>query len=162
MFITVHAVAATIVGKQIHNSALAFLVGMLSHFILDMIPHGDENLGDKFFGIKIREKRDLKMIALYGACDAFVLAIYLIFLFKNFSFAKEDSVSWAIIGGLLPDIMVVIYKMRRFKILKKPVAWHFKIHHFLIAKTKFNPPLKYGVIMQIFLFAALLFFVFYS
>ena len=41
MFITVHAAAATALSRYATIPLLAFVLGLLSHFILDMIPHGD-------------------------------------------------------------------------------------------------------------------------
>lgn len=149
MFVTVHAAAATIIGKKINNSIIAFILGLLSHFILDIIPHGDENLGKKFLGINIKTKEDFRILALYGSIDSCLLAIFLIFLFKNFSFATGDSVIWAIIGGILPDVLVAFYKITNLKILKPISDIHRKNHSWLIKKIKTDVPLKYGILMQV-------------
>ena len=152
MFITVHAAAATILGKQTTNVGLAFLLGVISHFVLDMIPHGDEQLGKTFFGNKIKylkDKGELKLMAMYGSIDSVFLAMFLLFLFKNFEFANSDTVIWAIIGGILPDFIMALYKLTELKILKPITDFHFYIHRFLVTKLKADLPLKYGVVMQI-------------
>ncbi len=152
MFITVHAAAATIVGRFVPNAWLAFLLGLVSHFILDMIPHGDEEMEKRFCGLKFRrfrEEEQIKFMAWYGSMDSFFLAVYLIFLFKNFDFAHADNVVWAIIGGILPDIMAVLYKVKKIKTFE-PINWfHTNVHRSIINRFKINIKLKPGIFMQV-------------
>jgi len=150
---TVHAAAATIIGKKTNSAFLAFILGLVSHFILDMIPHGDEQLGKTFFGNKIRNLKargELKLMALYGSIDSLFLAMFLLFLFRNFQFANSDTVVWAIVGGILPDFIAALYKVTESKLLKPFTNLHFFMHRYLVGKFKTDIPLKYGVLMQIF------------
>lgn len=152
MFITVHAVAATIIGKSIPNPLLAFLIGVLSHFILDIIPHGDSQMGKKFWSQRLKflqDKGELKMMAVYGSIDSIVLAFFLMFLFKNFEFTRADNVIWAMVGSIIPDITVLIYKLKDFRIIKWFFNLHNKNHNLLVNKINFDVPLQYGVLMQI-------------
>ncbi len=161
MFITVHAATASLLGRYINHSILAFVAGLISHFILDMIPHGDEHLGKKFLGIKIKKgEADFKILALYGSIDAFFLAIFLIFLFKNFEFANTNYVIWAIIGGILPDILVAIHKLTNLRILNWFAKLHGRIHRFLIAKLPTDIPLKIGILGQICIMVALVWIIY--
>lgn len=158
MFITVHAAAATIIGKSIPNPFLAFLVGVLSHFVLDIIPHGDSKMGKKFWGQKLKflqAKGDLKFMALYGSIDSLVLAFLLMFLFKNFEFTRADNVIWAIVGSIIPDVTVAIYKLKNFKIITWFFNLHNKNHNIIVNKLDFDLPLQYGVLMQIVVLAIL-------
>jgi len=122
----------------------------LYHFILDMIPHGDEHLGKKFFGMKLREqpKDDFRILALYGIIDSFFMAVFLIFLFKTFDFATNDNTVWGIIGGILPDILVAFYKLKPNRWLKWLFDFHKFNHGWLINRLNADIPLKIGVIMQ--------------
>ncbi|MBI5766016.1 hypothetical protein HZA71_02195 [Candidatus Falkowbacteria bacterium] len=153
MFITIHAVAATLIGKKVASAPLAFILGIISHFILDIIPHGDQKLGKKFFGFSFnlipQEKKGIRTLALYGIIDAFALIGLLLYLFRTFEFADSDSVAWAIIGGILPDALVGIYVVGKFKFLKWFFELHSKIHYFWLDKMKKDIPLKWGVLMQI-------------
>jgi len=54
MFITVHAAAATVIGKNISSPIIAFLLGLLSHLILDLILHGDSKMGKRFWGERLK------------------------------------------------------------------------------------------------------------
>ena len=152
MFITVHAAAATIIGKSIPNPFLAFLAGVLSHFILDLIPHGDSRMGKKFWAEKLKFLKDngeLKMMALYGSIDSLVLAFFLIFIFKNFEFTRADNVIWAIVGSIIPDVTFAFYKIKELKAIKWFYKAHNKNHNILVNKINFDLPLQYGVLMQI-------------
>ena len=151
MFITVHAAASAIIGEEITYPPLAFIVAFLFHFVLDIIPHGDQQLGKKFFGLnlsKFKEKGYVKSLALYGSLDACFLAFFLIFLFKNFQFTNQDSVVWAIIGGILPDILVALHKLTSSRVLGWFNTLHLKIHHLAIDRLGGDIPLQYGLIVQ--------------
>lgn len=151
MFITVHAATATIIGTQIANPILAFLAGLISHFVLDIIPHGDENLGKKFLGFRFKtgEKEDLKVMALYGSIDTFFMVIFLFFMFRTFNFISQDSVIWAIIGGILPDVLVAFHKLTKIRILNWFTKFHSWNHRFIVTRIKADIPIKYGVFMQL-------------
>ncbi|MFA6421893.1 MAG: hypothetical protein WCV92_00600 [Candidatus Buchananbacteria bacterium] len=151
MFITVHAAIATLAGSQISNPILAFFAGMGLHFVFDIIPHGDKELGKKFWGLKMKKVRredKLTMMALYGSMDACALVIYLVFIFKTFDFAKSDSVSMAILGGVLPDLIVGLYQFTKFKWLKWFYTFHNKVHYLLLSKLENDIPIKYGMLLQ--------------
>lgn len=153
MFITVHAAAAAVIGKKVASAPLAFLLGFILHFLLDIIPHGDENLGKKFFGLDMsrlfNKENSVKSLALYGSLDACALVVFLLFLFRNFNFANSDSVSWAMIGGILPDILVAIYQLGKIRQLKWFNDLHFKNHHLLLNRMKSDIPLYFGLALQI-------------
>ncbi len=151
MFITVHAAIATLAGSQIQNPLIAFFAGLGLHFIFDIIPHGDKELGKKFFGLqvkKLKEEDQLKAMTLYGTLDASALVLYLIFIFRNFEFAQSDSVSFAIIGSVLPDILVAIYQLTKLKFLKWFNDFHHKVHYFILDKMENDIPIKYGMLLQ--------------
>ncbi len=158
MFITVHAAAAVIIGKSIPNPFLAFLAGVLSHFILDIIPHGDSQMGKKFWGQRLKflqEKGELKFMAIYGSIDSLMLALFLIFLFKNFEFTRADNVIWAMVGSIIPDFTVAFYKLKEFRAIKWFFRLHNKNHNLLVNKIDFDLPLQYGVLMQIIILTAI-------
>ncbi len=50
MFLTAHVVVGAVLVEKlgIESNALAFTLGFVSHFFVDMIPHGDEKLGGEF------------------------------------------------------------------------------------------------------------------
>lgn len=160
MFITVHAAAAVLIGKNISSAPLAFILGVISHFLLDIPPHGDQKLGKKFFrhmfGEELQSRSNLKRLASYGLVDGFVLILFIIYLFRNFNFAYPDSVSWGLIGGILPDLLVGLYTAGKVKGLKWFFNFHGKNHYLLLNRMKSDLPVKWGIAIQAVIFAILL------
>ena len=159
MFITVHAAASAVVGKEISSPIIAFLASLLLHFVFDLIPHGDHEFCKKFFGLqfkKPREEERMKAMAVYNILDDVALVFFLLFLFKNFDWAKNDNVIAAIVGGVIPDLLVGLYMASKSKILK----WFFNLHHknhmLILNKLQRDLPLKVGIAMQFVVFAGLL------
>jgi hypothetical protein len=167
MFITVHATAGIIIGKHIDNPFFAFALAFIAHFILDIIPHGDQKLGKRFFGIRFggneltEAEKSLKAIALYGLIDAFGLIFLILYLFRNFPILDSDSVTWGIIGSILPDLIVGLYVLGKFKILKPFYEFHTWNHHLLLNKMKSDIPLKIGMIFQACILALAVFTIFF-
>ena len=159
MFVTIHAAAATIIGKKVISPPLAFLLGMVSHFILDFIPHGDQDLGQQFvghrFGKFLQPIKKIRAMYLYSTIDAFLLLIFVLFLFQNIEFQNANSVIWAILGGVLPDVVMTLYFTRKFKGLGWFNKLHTKNHAFIVKYIKRDWPLKTGIAMQVLLFGLL-------
>lgn len=151
MFITTHAAIATIAGTQIANPIFAFIAGVILHFAFDIIPHGDSNLGKSWFGFQLRKFREaerLRAILMYGTLDSCALVLYLLFIFRTFDFARSDNVTWAILGGILPDILVVIYQFFKLKPLKGFYKLHNKIHFILTSEIHNDIPMRYSFLLQ--------------
>lgn len=158
MFITVHATAATLIGKYVPNPYVAFICGVASHFLLDLPPHGDTQLGKKFFGLKLtgdKAREDLRPLALLGTLDTFALALLLMYLFRTFDFVNTDSVVAAIIGGILPDVIMVTYKLTKFKPLYFIEKYHQRNHFILQKRIGGDVPFKWGMLIQLITFSIL-------
>jgi len=159
MFITVHAAAGALVGTEIANPYLSFTVGVILHFIMDIIPHGDRELGKRFFGLlnkKISEEEKIKSLAAYGLIDYIALSLFLLYAVKNFYFIKDDGVIWCIIGSIVPDLLVALYVLTKSHYLKWFFDFHKYIHHLVISRLKNDLPLKIGILMQAVILAVLI------
>ncbi len=151
MFLSVHAATGAIIGTEISSPWLAFLAAFAIHFVMDVIPHGDHELGKRFFGLigkKLSEEEQIKKMIAYEVLDLFVVVFFVIYAFKNFYFAKDDSVVWAIIGGILPDVIVFAYFVTKSKYLKWFFDFHKWFHHLIINRLGRDLPLKVGMAMQ--------------
>lgn len=158
MFITIHAAAGALVGAEITNPFLSFGAGVVLHFLMDIIPHGDSELGKRFFGLlnkKISEEEKLKSLAAYGLVDYIVAVFFLLYIVKNFYFAKDDGVIWAIIGSIAPDLLVALYMLTKSRYLKWFFDFHRFVHYLLLKRMKNDIPLKFGIVMQIMVFLLL-------
>ncbi len=153
MNLTVHVAAGAIVAQYTGNPFLAFFFGILSHIILDLIPHGDSAMYIKYKNKELSAKKaEAKTIL-----DA-ILAIVLAVLFFNLSLPSSNLVlSMAIVGAVIPDVFIGLYELllaRAPKFLKVIHIWHFK-NHDVIAK-KFDLSVKQGLLLQIIIFLLLM------
>jgi len=158
MFITVHAATGALIGTEITNPAVSFLVNFALHFLMDIIPHGDRELGKRFFGLlnkKIGEEEKIRSMAAYAMLDAIVLIFFLLYAFKNLYFIKDDGVIWGIIGGIVPDLLVALYMLTKSRALKWFFNFHRFMHHLFVDRLKNDIPLKIGLVMQMIIFATL-------
>ncbi len=49
MTLTTHVAIGAGIGVLVGNPELGFVLGLVSHFMVDMIPHGDTLLADRFY-----------------------------------------------------------------------------------------------------------------
>lgn len=158
MFITIHAATGALIGTELSNPLIAFGIGFILHFLMDIIPHGDRELGKKFFGLlnkRLSEEEKLRSLAAYGLIDYIILVFFILYAFKNFSFAKDDGVIWAMVGSIIPDLLVALYMLTKTKWLKWFFDFHYWVHHLIINKLKNDIPLKVGIAMQVIIFTIL-------
>lgn len=92
MLIASHMLVAGYIGERIGNPILAFLVGIIIHFLLDSIPHYDTTDDGKF------TPRQIALLVVDGVIG--LVIVYYILLGNNFN---TSYISGAI-GGLAPDI----------------------------------------------------------
>lgn len=108
MFLAVHASVGAIAGNAVASPMVAFALGFLSHFFMDMIPHGDEQM---YHGYKSGTK--VKRAILYVAGDAILTVILIAVFFLRQDFFSPVAVSMGIVGGLLPDFFVGLYEVMK-------------------------------------------------
>jgi len=147
MFITTHAAIGALVGAAVPNRYLAFILGFLSHFLADRIPHGDEHMLD---GYKSGEK--VRRAIAYVTIDSIIAVYATMLILSNAPAAIHASVKWGLIGSVLPDLLVGIYELTKIKpFFRRYVAFHHRNHHQWIAKYRHGKdiPFKWGVAYQI-------------
>lgn len=153
MNLTVHAAAGAIVAQYTKNPILGFFYGLLSHIILDMIPHGDSAMYVKYKNKELSARK----AAAKTIIDA-ILALILSVIFFNLPLASSNLVlSMAIIGAVIPDVFIGLFELsqpRTPKWLKVIHKWHFK-NHDLISK-KFDLSVKQGLLFQVLFFLLLM------
>lgn len=143
MFLTVHATTGVLIGQQTGNIWLAFLAGFISHFILDIIPHGDQGL------IKNRHEitnDELKLIRVLGIADTICMLALMTTIYYIGLIITPLPVLFAVAGSILPDYINACYIFFKVKWLQ----WYFEIHyklHFIL--NGFTVNLPQGLIIQI-------------
>ncbi|MEA3249719.1 MAG: hypothetical protein U9Q03_05200 [Patescibacteria group bacterium] len=152
MFLVVHATVGAAVGSVVPNPASVFAINFFGHFLLDMIPHGDDHLYSEY-----KKGNSRKLALWYTGLDILVTIIVVSVILAMGRFESLAAVLAGIIGGLLPDVFVGLCE-----VLKPGKSWlgrrlvgfeafHMWNHHFLIAKLRKQEkdiPMKYGFLMQ--------------
>ena len=150
MLLSVHATVGAVIGEQVNTPLLAFLLGFISHFILDIIPHGDEAL-IKAYRNNFKNRGMLYLIIF--DITSTVLLLFLLFYSAKINF--NNVVIWGIIGGILPDILVAINEITH-KLFKRMHKIHYLTHDSLNKKLNWAMPLKFGLIVQLIIIYLLL------
>ena len=140
MFLTSHTAAAILIATKIQNPYLGFILGLLSHFILDIVPHGEGGL----FAGNISHKQKLLSLAKLATLD-FLLAMVLLvstlyFLKPNSNFVFIASVS----GAILPDFLWGSIELFKLKFLN----WFLVLHHRSHDLLDIVYDIKYGLLVQ--------------
>ena len=133
MYLTVHALAGALIGKEINNIALAFLLGFISHFVLDKIPHQDpdnaeeslKGLGKKINQFSKKEKRFITIVIVDFLTFVFLV---IMFYFRDIFFYLSPVIA-GVIGGVLPDLLLGLYYLTGNKFLKKFKKLHHQLHY---------------------------------
>lgn len=159
MFITAHSSVAIFLGLQVGNPVLAFVLGMVSHFVFDIIPHGDRGMVKTRINPERRlpevadvyEKRKFLLIA---AVDN-VLAVGMLLWLSRMLPIASAPVLFAVVGAALPDALQGVTAFTRFRFLDAYTRMHHRIH-FLLPR---DISLAQGLVLQM---ATVVFFLWMS
>ncbi len=143
MTVTTHVAVGTAIGLHAGSPIIGFLLGIGFHFLVDIIPHGDTNMFERYkSGGK---KRRLSYI--YGIAD-YLIAFYLFLYVLNLKeYSSTAILTASVAGSILPDLLVVIYEATKTKLL----TWFYKLHFFfhnLILDRFGDMKLVYGLTYQ--------------
>lgn len=143
MTITTHAVIGAVIGGATGDPNLAFGLGFLSHFLVDIIPHGDREMYEGYKS-KTAQKRAFAFVTIDG-----ILAVIVVALMLAFSPDQRLTlpIAMGVIGSVLPDFVTGIYEAWDVQSLK----WFFKIHtffHNLVSDKTGDVSLKNGLLGQ--------------
>lgn len=143
MFLSVHTCVGAVIGRFSPNPIIAFILGFLFHFLLDIIPHGDMKTYDDYRSGKIL-RRSVAIIMLDGIFSIYLTILTLV---GQNRFGDEMSIAAGIAGSVLPDVLVMSYEVIKMKILKKFYTFHFYFHRLISKKREI--PYLFGIVYQI-------------
>jgi len=168
MLISTHVLAGIVISQHAPNTFWAFLLSLISHYVLDIIPHGDQNI------IKwIRRGPKKPRIFLFLAVDLSLLFIFLVTAYSKTQLPSPKILVAAIIGSALPDLMwfahEYIYKkylyhrktlrtiFRKYLQFEHILDNNYKIHDYVHDLLHINISLKFGALIQIVIIVILLY-----
>ncbi|PIQ67258.1 hypothetical protein COY25_04700 [Candidatus Uhrbacteria bacterium CG_4_10_14_0_2_um_filter_41_7] len=151
MTLSTHTAIGAIIGFSFGNPIVGFILGFISHFLVDMIPHGDSEIADQY---KV-QKVNVKKILAYMMIDAVTAIILIVTLFETRSADNTAVLGASIAGSVLPDLLVGIYEVTKSKYLLWFNRLHFFFHDYFIIKYH-DIKLPYSLLGQ-FIFIFLVF-----
>ncbi|MCD4761084.1 hypothetical protein K8R42_04260 [bacterium] len=141
MFITPHTSAALWISTKVNDPILAFFCAVISHIILDIIPHGDDNLGDHKVSKRAKFFYELKI--------ASVDVVFACLLIYGYVITHPNIDGWvlfaAVSGAWLPDLSWVAIETFKINVLYWYTIYHNKLHNFF----NWQYSIVYGVPFQI-------------
>ncbi len=139
-----------LIGQNVPTPGLAFSLGVASHFMLDLIPHGDSQLYKNY-----KEGYQAKKSMIYAGVDSAVAIVILIFLLETAPYASRATIVCGVIGSIIPDFLVAIGEGIKIR----PLLWFQRLHiriHDAIASRIGNIRLPTGIVMQLVILALML------
>lgn len=142
MTVATHTVVGAAIGFSLGNPILGFVIGFVSHFLIDMIPHGDHALSNEY-----RIHGNKKLPVTYLWTDIFISIFMLLLLFNVVPYENKLAFTAAIAGSIIPDIIIGIYELTKSKHLRWFFDLHFWFHDFFIKKYG-DVKLRYSLLGQ--------------
>ena len=136
MFLAGHVAAGALIGQQLGtNPVLIFLLAFASHFLLDLVPHGDHHHVDGYYNGHKEAIRKLYNAIIVDA----VITIIMVIILLVYTDLNKVAIAWGMIGGVLPDLLVGIAELRKSKLLNLYNKFHFWFHDALVHSFKVRP-----------------------
>ena len=160
MFLTTHAATGLLASQHLSSPMIAFIVGLGIHFIMDIIPHGDEEFAERGRDV---HKRDQGVMywALIDIGFVFILAFMIA---KNYIPGDPSVLALGVLGAILPDFFTNLHdqmeklisrkrqnlatRIRDWILFRPFLKRHLKIHDWFHNITKKKVTLKYGLATQ--------------
>jgi len=153
MILITHAIVGAAAGRLVSNPLLSFVLGLVSHFLIDAIPHWSYGLASVILDEKNPLKKDMvidrhsiKDFVFIGIdfCSGIILAVFIFQGKINFTDVPLPLLCGAL-GGVFPDALQFVY----FKIRRQPLIAIQKLHiWFHFNHVKDNVSLPYGILSQ--------------
>lgn len=119
MFLTTHAAAGILISHYIKDPYTVFGLSFASHFVLDFIPHGDEELyHDEEWQVKKRYRRAV----IVNAFDVVGVALLTLWAIYNPGENTSRLMLIGILGSILPDFLSFL-----FPVVHERMSWLFLV-----------------------------------
>ncbi|MBU1149287.1 hypothetical protein KKI23_04315 [Patescibacteria group bacterium] len=147
MLLNTHALAGILIGQKLGNPIWAFFLGIISHYLLDAIPHGDEQIG-KWVDQRNQKARTVIVVL----SDLLVLLTFSLLIIWQVKSLNLISIIAGMIGAVLPDFLVYVigppgnslfkslHTRERTGVLRTLLSRHSDVH-----ENKTHNPLKFSI-----------------
>jgi hypothetical protein len=132
MILTPHLIIGAAIGAKTHNLGLIIILGILSHYILDFVPHWDYiNHGIKNFH-KTKDFKALFLDLFKIAIDGLIGLLIVLLVVWRKDLLNLNNLIFIILGiffSILPDILLFAAIIFRGTLTQKYVDFHHKFLH---------------------------------
>lgn len=164
MFLTTHAAAGLLISQSVQNPLAVFSLSFAAHFVMDFIPHGDEEL---YHDEEWMHQRRYRRALVVNAIDVIGLTLMIVWATYHPADIDGRNMLLGILGGVLPDFLSFLFPVihqrlswlflvRWLYTLTKPTGlrylvrgqnWiHNFLHHEIIRR---DVPFRVGLLMQL-------------
>lgn len=161
MFLTTHAAAGLLVSQKLSSPMIAFLLGLAIHFIMDIIPHGDEKFAERGRDLHNRDKS----VLYWSIVDIGFVFILAFAIAKEYLPGDPSVMALGILGSILPDFFTNVHdqleklisnkrknlatKVRDWILLRPLLKRHYIIHSWFHTIINKKVTLRYGLLTQL-------------
>ncbi|MBI3572702.1 MAG: hypothetical protein HY092_00685 [Candidatus Kerfeldbacteria bacterium] len=119
VFLTTHAAAGILISHYVRSPIEVFGLAFASHFVLDFVPHGDEQL---YHDEEWRSGRRYRRVAIINAIDVTVMAAMALWAIANNPLPNSHLMLIGILGSIIPDFLSHL-----FPVVHKRLSWLFLV-----------------------------------
>lgn len=161
MFLTTHAAAGLLASQKLSTPLIAFLVGLGLHFLMDIIPHGDEEFAERGRDIHHRDNK----VLYWSLIDMAVVFIFAFLIALRKIPGDPATMAMGVLGSILPDFFTNLdnqieklisdrrksffTKARDWLLLRPLLKRHYKLHSFFHNLINKKISLRYGLLTQV-------------
>ncbi len=145
MLVATHVIIGAVIGLCFapDHAFFALILAFTTHFLIDMIPHGDAELYKKYL-----RGKDVNRALTYVVLDVIgSILLATLILTRPMEASVREVVAWGIVGGVLPDLLVGIYEQFHLSVFEGFHRFHLWFHN-LATKRVGDISFWNGIVMQ--------------
>jgi hypothetical protein len=146
MTITTHTAIAVAIGTTVGNPILGFIFGLVSHYLVDAIPHGDMHLREADHLVNKQKEASGVTLVIVDMLFGVGLLSLLGTLLPN-DVTRSATYIAAIAGSVLPDALVGMNDLIKSKPGRAHTQLHFFFHDYFCRKHG-DTKLPYSLMAQ--------------
>jgi hypothetical protein len=146
MTTTTHTAIGALIGTAVGSPILGFVLGVASHYLVDMIPHGDMHMRDSNNLVNKKNERSSHVFVIVDIALGITLLNILGQFLPN-EVTRSTVYMASIFGSILPDLLVGLNDLVKSLPGRKHTKLHFFFHDYF-CRHHGDPKLRYSLFMQ--------------
>jgi hypothetical protein len=156
MTTTTHTAIGAVIGTLVGTPILGFVVGVISHYLVDTIPHGDMHMREANHLVNKTNERRAHVFVVADIALAITLVVVLGSILPN-NITQSSLYAASIFGSILPDVLVGLNDLVKSPAGRRHTHFHFIFHDFFCRKFG-DPKLAHALAIQGIFVVSVIFF----